>query len=595
MKIVLVALNSKYIHSNLAVYNLKESAATLDADITIKEYTINQYVRDILIDIYEEKADILAFSCYIWNISMMEELIEEIKKIQSGIEIWVGGPEVSYDAKWQLMNHSGMDVVMIGEGERTFFQLVKCAIEHTSYNEVQGIAYRRKEGILENPRQNLDYIPMDEIPFIYKNMKDFQHKIVYYETSRGCPFSCSYCLSSIDKRVRLRSLSKVYEELQFFLDQNVPQVKFVDRTFNCNKKHSQGIWNYILEHDNGITNFHFEVSEDLLGEEDFALFRQMRPGLIQLEIGVQSTWEKTIKEIRRTMNLERLRENVAKIKNMKNIHQHLDLIAGLPYEDYQRFTKSFDDVYKMMPDQLQLGFLKVLKGSYMYEKKEDYGVIYSSKPPYEVMATKWLSYDDIIELKGVEEMVEVYYNSGQFTHSLHFFESQYDRPYTLFNDMYHFYKDKGLLECKHTRLARYEILREFAMEKGLLKEKSEILDECLTYDMYLNEPVKKRPLWARTDADMKRQYQFILKNKAGQEAFLHSLKGLFKNPKENQNITIEELMVYPHIEYASKSILKEMGIGEEEGYLLFNYGRRDPLSNHATLYYIEKEKWEEFI
>ena len=338
---------------------------------------------------------------------------------------------------------------------------MKCDME---LEKILGIAYRKCTGEIQvNPWRSI--MDMSEVPFCYNRMEDFSNRIIYYESSRGCPFSCSYCLSSVDKKLRFRDLELVKEELQFFIDQKVPQVKFVDRTFNCHHAHAMEIWRYILEHDNGITNFHFEISADLINEEELALMQNMRPGLIQLEIGVQSTNEVTIQEIKRTMKLERLKEVVRKIKGFGNIHQHLDLIAGLPYEDYVTFRTSFDDIYALEPNQLQMGFLKVLKGSYMYEHAEEYGILYHNQPPYEVLATKWLSYDDICRMKRIEEMLEVYYNSGQFEIAMKVLKCMYDSAFDMFERLGEFYEQNKLFGMSHSRIRRCEILLEFVQKE----------------------------------------------------------------------------------------------------------------------------------
>ena len=443
MRYLLAAINAKYIHSNLGIYSLRRYAmerlglgqkdeqgaavgmemvseaaeganrtkTVSEIQIDLGEYTINHQMDQILQDIYRRKPDVVGFSCYIWNIVYVKELIHDLKKVLPQVRIWMGGPEASYDAVHLMDELPEVELIMQGEGEETFTRLVEaceCGTE-VCFSELPGIVLRRFDGTIEVHRP-APLMNLDDIPFSYGDLSGLEHRIIYYESSRGCPFSCSYCLSSIDKKVRFRSLSLVTRELQFFLDRKVPQVKFVDRTFNCKKSHSMAIWQYLLEHDNGITNFHFEISSDLLDDDELALMKQMRPGLIQLEIGVQTTNPVVVKEIRRTMDLDKVARRVAQVNTFGNIHQHLDLIAGLPYEDIKSFHRSFNDVYKMEPEQLQLGFLKVLKGSYMEEMKQKYGLLSQSKPPYEVLRTNWLSYEEVIRLKGVEEMVEVYYN-----------------------------------------------------------------------------------------------------------------------------------------------------------------------------------------
>jgi len=430
MKVLLVAINAKYIHLNLAVHSLKASSGKYKELVEISEFTINNQEDYILEEVYKKKPDVLMFSCYIWNISVVENIICEFHKLCPNVPIWVGGPEVSFEVEVFLKMHPEVTGVMMGEGEETFSELCEYYVEHTKgLEDIQSIAYRKeeKDEIVVNSERSI--MDMSNIPFCYDKTEDFSNRIIYYESSRGCPFSCSYCLSSVDKKLRFRDLRLVKEELQFFIDKKVPQIKFVDRTFNCHHEHAMEIWKYILEHDNGITNFHFEVSADLLNEEELKLISKMRPGLIQLEIGVQSTNEVTIQEIKRTMKLERLKEIVKTIKSFGNVHQHLDLIAGLPYENYDSFRKSFDDIYELEPNQLQMGFLKVLKGSYMYHHAKEYGILCHDNPPYEVLSTNWLSYGDIIKMKRIEQMLEVYYNSGQFTMTMQILELKFKSPF----------------------------------------------------------------------------------------------------------------------------------------------------------------------
>ena len=507
MNIVLTAVNAKYIHSNLAVYSLRAYASAYKNEISIAEYTINQQMDDILMDLYKKKPDVLCFSCYIWNLSYVEDMIREIKKLFPNLPIWVGGPEVSYDAKDVLERLPEVTGVMMGEGEATFLELVDFYHqEEKELFDIKGIAYRSADGeIRENEwRKTID---LSKVPFVYNDIEDFKNKIIYYESSRGCPFSCSYCLSSVDKCLRFRDLGLVKKELQFFIEQEVPQVKFVDRTFNCNHKRTLEIWNYLIENDKGVTNFHFEVAADLLNEEELKLIEQMRPGLIQLEIGVQSTNETTIKEIRRTMKFTEVERIVKRINEGQNVHQHLDLIAGLPYEDLSSFQKSFDDVYRLRPEQLQLGFLKVLKGSYMEEQKEQYGLAYKSKPPYEVLYTNWLSYEDVLQLKMVENMVEVYYNSGQFVYTLRRLETRFASAFDLYKSLGEYYEKCGLHLMSHSRISRYEILLDFITELQMGEE--DLYRELLTLDLYLRENIKNRPAFAgdyTVSKEMKRQF-----------------------------------------------------------------------------------------
>ena len=540
MKILLTAINAKYIHSNLAVYSLK--AYSQDEGVELAEYTINQRSEDILMDIYKRRPDVLCFSCYIWNLDVVEELVRELGKLMPDLAIWLGGPEVSYDAKDVLCRLPMVRGVMKGEGEETFAELCKiyrCS-KHTDeeLENLAGITFRRADGtIIENPwREVMD---LSKVPFVYQRIEDFEHKIVYYESSRGCPFSCSYCLSSVDKRLRFRNLELVKQELQFFLDHKVPQVKFVDRTFNCKHDHAIAIWKYIAEHDNGITNFHFEVAADLLNEEELKILEGMRPGLVQLEIGVQSTNPDTIRAIRRTMDFDKVSEVVARIQKKGNIHQHLDLIAGLPYEDIQSFAHSFDDVYALKPDQLQLGFFKVLKGSYMEEQQKAYGLEHKSRPPYEVLYTKWLSYEDVIRLKGIEEMVEVYYNSRQFTHTIEALEQEYTSSFEMYDRLREYYEEKGYGSVQHKRSARYDILLSYILYHH--PKKVQYYRELLIYDYYLRENAKTRPEFAGEYKVSKEELRTFYENEEEKRKYLVNYQAYNRN----------QMRKMTHLEYFS--------------------------------------------
>ena len=542
MKILLVACNAKYIHSNLAVYDLQAYAAKYADHIILKEYTINQQKDDIMRDIYLEHPDVVCVSCYIWNISFVKELMADLTKILPDADFWAGGPEVSYDAEKFLAENPEFTGVMVGEGEETFLELSGHYIEQSpaDLKDITGVCYRDGEKIVHNGwRQIMD---LSSIPFIYKDLADFKNRIIYYESSRGCPFSCSYCLSSIDKKLRFRDTEMVKKELQFFIDNKVPQVKFVDRTFNCKHDHAMAIWKYINEHDNGVTNFHFEISADLLREEELQEMSTMRPGLIQLEIGVQSTNPDTIKAIHRTMDFEKLKGIVNRIHSFGNIHQHLDLIAGLPYEDYDSFRKSFNDVYALKPQQLQLGFLKVLKGSHMMEMCQEYEIVYKTREPYEVLSTKWLDYDHVLKLKNVENMVEVYYNSGQFQNTLEYLEGFFPDAFSIYEGLGRFYMEKGYGDVSHTRMRRYEILLEFL--ENVPEISMDKVKDQMVYDLYLRENLKSRPGFAKDQKPFERQiWDFRKREKVAKNA---------------------------HVEvFADGKVL------------LFDYADRDPLTNNA--------------
>ena len=575
MKYLLVAVNAKYIHSNPAVYSLRAYAGEKYGEhIELAEYTINQRTEDILADIYQRKPDAIGFSCYIWNIRMIRELLAELPKVLEHTELWLGGPEVSYDAPGMLIQFPHLKGIIVGEGEATFRELMAYYVEgDRSLSEIAGLYL--PEGF--TPMRPL--LSMDELPFLYGDLEQFQNRIIYYESARGCPYSCSYCLSSIDKRVRLRSVELVQKELQFFLDKKVPQVKFVDRTFNCVHEHAMAIWKYISEHDNGVTNFHFEISADILRPEEIALLNQMRPGLVQLEIGVQSTNPDTISAIDRVMNVERLEQIVASIRRGKNIHQHLDLIAGLPGEDYNSFRNSFDRVYGMKPDQLQLGFLKVLKGSPMEERAGDYELVYTSQPPYEVLKTKWLSYEEVLRLKQVEEMVELYYNSNQFRYTLAVLEKDFPEPFAMFEQMAAYYREKGYFLNSPARAYRYQVLYDFAL--SVSPGRKELYRELLVFDLYLREKVKSRPEFAGETGEDEKEYQraFYLR----EEREHRYLKGYEKyDHRQLAKMTHLEHFTYPvwDPEAAGKGV-------RTSGSVLFDYRNRDALTYDAAFWLLE--------
>ncbi|MCI5624212.1 MULTISPECIES: B12-binding domain-containing radical SAM protein [Anaerostipes] len=566
MNIILTAINAKYIHSNLAVYCLRAYAKPYKEDIQIAEYTINQQIDDMIMDLYKRKPDILCFSCYIWNIEYVERVLREIKKLFPSLPIWLGGPEVSYDSHNVLERLPEVTGVIKGEGEQTFLEVM--GYYHGKIHdlsEIDGITYRNQDKIIENPWRSV--IDLSSVPFVYDHMEDFEHKIIYYESSRGCPFSCSYCLSSIDKCLRFRNLSLVKKELQFFIDHKVPQVKFVDRTFNCNHQHALEIWRFIKEHDNGITNFHFEVAADLLNEEELTLISDMRPGLIQLEIGVQSTNPKTINEIHRKMDFQKVAKIVDRINAGHNIHQHLDLIAGLPYEDLESFQKSFNDVYAVKPEQLQLGFLKVLKGSYMEQQKDAYGLVFKDIPPYEVLYTNWLPYDQMLILKSIENIVEIYYNSGQFSYTMRYLEHEFSSAFEMYRKLGEFYESEGYHKMNHSRISRYEILFQF-IKRHSSKEKLPFYQELLTFDLYLRENIKNRPDFAGEYSIGKEELYYLYDEVLSKDPVLNVYA------KKN----MRKMMHIEKFHYAVHTDGKPA-----ETILLFDYLERNPLNHQAKI------------
>lgn len=563
LKILLAACNAKYIHSNLAVYNLKSCSGEYSPNVVIKEYTINQIQDDILKDIYLEQPDVICFSCYIWNISFVKELVPDLKKILPHVDFWAGGPEVSYDAVEFLKKNPAFFGVMVGEGEETFHELAGYYIERKPENlkEIRGVAFHDETKVPDIVHTGWrELMDLSKVPFAYSNLTEFKNRIIYYESSRGCPFSCSYCLSSIDKCLRFRKIELVKKELQFFIDHEVPQVKFVDRTFNCKHDHAMAIWKYITEHDKGITNFHFEVAADLLNEEEIELIRRMRPGLIQLEIGIQSANPETIREIHRTMDLKKVRAKVERIREKGNVHQHLDLIAGLPYENYESFGHSFNEVYAMHPDQLQLGFLKVLHGSFMYDNAEAYGLVWQDRPPYEVLFTDWLPYGDVIRLKKVEEMVEVHYNSGQFANTMEHLVKEFPSPFDLYVELGEYYEKNGLFGINHSRLARYENLWQFIRTQ--IPDRADSYREWLTLDLYLRENVKNRPAFAGENQVTKEEMTAFYREETETHRYL----------KEYDGFDARQLRKMTHLEKIDGK------------YLLFDYRNRSRLSQNAATY-----------
>ena len=576
MKILLVAVNAKYIHSNPAVYSLRAYAKEYRELIEIAEYTGNQQTDEILADIYQRRPDVAAFSCYIWNVEYIKEIIRNLRLVMPEIKIWVGGPEVSYNAIEFLEEMSEADGVMAGEGEHTFLSLVRYYAEAAgSLEQIPGIVRQKESGGWGvNPAAKIP--DMDDIPFLYEDLSEFTNRIIYYESSRGCPYSCSYCLSSIEKKVRFRSLPLVERELQYLLDRQVVQVKFVDRTFNCNHAHALGIWRYIQEHDNGVTNFHFEIAGDLLNEEELSILKKMRPGLVQLEIGVQSVNPKTILEIDRVMDLGVLSEITGRILEGKNIHLHLDLIAGLPFEDYESVVNSFNEVYYMRPHQLQLGFLKLLKGSKMHRKAGDYGIAGRQNPPYEVLYTSWISFEEILKLKGVEEMVEIYFNSHQFTYTMKKLLQAFKTPFAMFQAMSEYYENQKLTGQNHSRLKRTQILRSFALEYDFVQ--AALYEELLLLDLYLRENSKSRPHWAANLSVWKKEIADFYRKETDEPQFLLDYDGY--NYRQRMHMT--------HLEVFQEDVLE---IGRKDGYwVLFDYRKRNPLTGNAAYFIIDKDE-----
>ncbi len=603
MKFLLVAVNAKYIHSNPAVYSLKRFAGEYTDAVEIAEYTINNRMEDILEDIYRRKPDVIGFSCYIWNIGMVEKLMGELHKLLPALPVFLGGPEVTYDADKLLEKYPYVTGIFIGEGEATFAEVVKYyvtkeQVEARCANLGEQSAAGEKVNVSEEKHKSLEDIPglmlrsgmtperkplnLTDVPFLYDDMAPFTNRIIYYETQRGCPFRCSYCLSSIDKTVRFRDIEVVKKELAFFLEKKVKQVKFVDRTFNCNHDHAMAVWQYLYDHDNGVTNFHFEIAGDILREDEIALVAKMRPGLVQFEIGVQSTNTDTLREIRRVMDIEKLKQVVAALKAAHNVHIHLDLIAGLPYEDYDSFARSFDDVYAMEPEQLQLGFLKVLKGSYMAEMAESYGLVYTDYAPYEVLYTNWLSFTEICRLKRIEEMVEIYYNSGQFAHSLPVMIADLGQgAFAFYEALADFYEEQGFFVETPSRIYRYQALLSFA--KTIHPERQELYKELLLFDLYVRENLKSRPDFAPDLHDLQPVIHAFYKKEESERRYLPHLS----------EIPAPQLSRMTHLEPFSYSVwatdVSEIKKLPRQTFLLFDYDHRNPLTKEARTVWLPNE------
>lgn len=564
-EILLVAINAKYIHSNLAVYSLKAALLECKNMVAIREYTINNMVDDIIDDIYRNKPSMIGFSCYIWNIEYVEKIIKEIHKLLPKCQIWLGGPEVSYNTEYYLDKYEFLTGIIVGEGEATFKEIVDVyknnlhdAVIEDMYEGIAGICTHKKRDVVYR-----DCIDMSKIPFVYNDLKEFENRIIYYESSRGCPYSCSYCLSSIDKKIRFRDIELVKKELSFFLENKVNQVKFIDRTFNVDKKRSATIWKYIRDNDNGVTNFHFEISADLITDEEIEILSSMRKGLVQLEIGVQTTNAATITAIRRKMDLEKLKNVVYKLRTANNMHIHLDLIAGLPYEDINSFKNSFNEVYNMKPDELQLGFLKVLHGAYMYDDAVQYGIEYKSYPPYEVIRTKWMSYDDILSLKRTEEVLEIYYGTGQFVNSINYIMKFFETPYDFYKALGEYYAMNSKSGQKHSRIDRYNKLLDFAKSYDC---DMNVLKQLLTVDVYLREDIKSRPTFAIDNSMYKERIKEIARSNE-----TYSLCHI-------EPISVEVLRHIEELSIHAEKLTKKTII-----FIAFDYSKRNVMNNNGLM------------
>lgn len=550
MKIVLTAINSKFIHSNLAVRYLKAFTKDLPYECTIREFSINDRKEKILEELIGEKADVIAFSSYIWNIEYVASIARLIKLVDDSIEILIGGPEASYDSR-NFLDSNDADYVIEGEGEETYKEFVQSKLQSLGKKidtPINGLYIKKDSEILYGGKRQL--MNMEKLVFPYGEEDSLDNKIVYYEASRGCPFKCAYCLSSTEHGVRFLNGERVKKELDYFIKKGVRLVKFVDRTFNCNKNFAEDIWKFIIESDTN-TLFHFEISGDLLSEDEIKLLSRASRGRIQFEVGVQTTNDEVLKNIDRFVTFSDISEKVIELGKVKNIRQHLDLIAGLPGEDFSSFKKSFNDVYCIEPDELQLGFLKLLKGSKMREEAPKWEMVYSPYPPYEILRTSTLSYEEIVKIKRLEEVFDKYYNSGKFKTILKYMSALFETPFDFYMSLGTYYYERGFYNRNISSVDFYKVFVDFNRDK--LNGNRKIVNEIVKYDFLMN--------------NRKRWLPDFLTRTSNKEVE-SSIKENFKK----QGLSIKDINS-THLEIFEIDIINfvDNGIIEEgEHYLLFN-------------------------
>ncbi|MDI9496304.1 MAG: DUF4080 domain-containing protein [Bacillota bacterium] len=490
MKILLITLDSKYIHANLAVRYLKKYCG--DFDIVIKEFTINQRPEYILGEILAEGPDLICFSCYIWNIDYIKDISYIIKESKSEARLLYGGPEVSFEIKELMESNPFIDFVIFGEGEETFKEFLE-EIQKPSplLRKIKGLAFRENnEAIINESRGLIDNL--DIINYPYEPEEEFENKIIYYESSRGCPFSCSFCLSSIDKKLRFFSMERVKRDLKMLLNTKARQIKFVDRTFNADYRRSMEIMEYIVENNKNNMTIHFEITADIINDQFLSFLGKMPVNMFQFEIGVQSLNVDTLCEIDRHMDKDKLSRAIREIGKNKNIHLHLDLIAGLPYEDYESFKKSFDGIYKLNAEKIQLGFLKVLKGTKIFRDKEKHGIKHTLKAPYEVICTKYISLGELLKLKNIEELVDKYYNEKYFNKSIKYAAGTWfaESPFEFYSSFSDYWQKYDLYNKAHSRKKLYRILYDYVKDmKGIDDE----FIQALKFDYIFNNQFEELP------------------------------------------------------------------------------------------------------
>ncbi len=561
MRIVLVAMDAQYIHTNLAVRSIAAYCKQQNGpEVEIIEFTINMRTELILEKLAELKADVYGFSCYIWNVGMVCEVAAELRKICPAALLLAGGPQVSYHSEEFLQNHPCFDVVMTGEGEQTAFELFSHLHKRESYFSSPGIVYKKQGEICRN--EPPAPLPMDMLPLAYEKPEEVGGRILYYESMRGCPFGCSYCLSSVERGVRIKNAEKVKQELLFLTRHKPKQIKFVDRTFNCNKQHAMEVWEFLRRNDNGVTNFHFELAGELLDDETLAYLGDIRPGLFQFEIGVQTTNLQTLREINRPAGLEKLFEKVAKLKEKGNIHLHLDLIAGLPYEGMDSFIQSFNNVYSQQPHQFQLGFLKVLAGSGMEQNAKKYGLVWQDVAPFEILFNQWISYEELVELKRIAEMVEQYYNSGRFASIIAYLVNCFATPFEFWQKLARLYKQEGRDQTQLSKTGYYEFLGRFMQAENI--PQSQHAKWICRYDLLLHEKPKAVPGWVEVDGTKEKRAEIL--------AFYEKEENRSRYLPEYEEWHPKQVFKMAHLEvFPFNPITGE----QKECALLFNYKRRD--------------------
>jgi len=491
MQVVLATLNAKFIHSSLALRYLKQYCRTVCPAIIVREYTINNELLYILGDIYHERPDVLGLACYIWNSDATLALARLVKKVLPDTVIVLGGPEVTYDAEEVLQANLAVDYIIQGEGEEVLAALLTALQDGRPVDAIAGLAWRSRSGIVAGAPQVVEHL--DTLPFPYDeaDITATKDKIIYYESSRGCPFACRYCLSSATSGVRFFDLDRVLADLAFFIRNDVKQVKFVDRTFNARREHYWPLLQFLAAAE-CRTNFHFEIAADLLDDDVIAFLQGVPAGRFQFEIGVQSTHEDTLKEISRQNNWPLIVKHVQALRRAGNAHLHLDLIVGLPFEDCQRFGRSFNDVYQLRPHMLQLGFLKLLKGSGLRRQAEKYGYEYMDGAPYEVLANHYLSYGEIRRLKILEELFNQLYNSGRFRATLQWLVASYQgEAFLLYNDLTTYWENRGLQRMAHSGKAMYQYITDFCTT--VRSEAAEVCQSFLKFDALRTEQGALRP------------------------------------------------------------------------------------------------------